>query len=81
MHTIFTTYLIDEECPKNKNEKNCALREYLKKSDLFHFTQNETLLKPTKELYRLARAEYMHAFEEIHQICRKCQMENAQRVK
>jgi hypothetical protein len=81
MHTVFTTYLIKQECPAGKTEKNCALRKYIKESDLFHIGQNETLLEPTKELYRLARAEYVSAIEEMNQICRQCQMENAQRTK
>ena len=81
MHTVFTTYLINQECPKGKTEKNCALRKYIKNSDLFHNGQNETLLEPTKELYRLAHAEYVSAIKEMNYICKHCQEKNAQRTK
>ena len=73
MRTVFTTYLINTECPKGMNEQNCPLRQWLKTQDLFHRTQNESLLLPTAELYRLARSEYIHAIEHMHQICRQCQ--------
>ena len=72
MHTTFTTYLINQECPKGMTEKNCPLRKYIKESGLFHIGQKETLLEPTKELYRLARAEYVNAIEEMNYICRNC---------
>ena len=73
MHTLFMTYLINTECPKDMNEQKCPLRQWLKTQDLFYTTQNESLLLPTAELYRLARAEYVHAIEHMNQICNKCQ--------
>ena len=81
MRTKFIVPLIDCDCPKGMTKKNCALRKYIKESDLFHIGQNEILLEPTKELYRLARAEYVSAIEEMNYICRHCQEKNAQRTK
>ena len=74
MHTKFVTPLIDHDCPEGKNEKNCPLRKYLKgKPELFKISrQDKTMLIPTAELYRLARAEYVHAIEDMNYICRNC---------
>lgn len=76
MHTIFHTTLIDQNCPKDKDENNCNLRKWLKEQDLFYVTQNNAFLEPTKEHYRLARAEYVNAINYMNQICRHCQIEN-----
>jgi hypothetical protein len=74
MHTKFVTTLIDHDCPDDKNEKNCALRKYLKEKPLLFKTskQDKTLLTPTAEPYRLARAEYIQAIEKMNSICRDC---------
>ena len=73
MHTKFVTPLIDHDCPDDKNEKNCALRKWIKKENLFKIAKNDkTMLIPTAELYRLARAEYVHAIETMNSICRDC---------
>ena len=67
------TYLINTECPKEMNEQSCPLRQWIKTQGLFHTTQNESLLLPIAPLYRLARAEYVHAIEHMNQICHECQ--------
>ncbi len=74
MHTKFVTPLIDHDCPDGKNEKNCALRKYLKEKPLLFkkSKKDKTMLIPTTELYRLARAEYIHAIENMNSICRDC---------
>ncbi len=72
MRTIFHTTLINQECPEDKTENNCPLRNWLKQQDLFYVTQNNSFLEPTKEHYRLARAEYVHAIEHMNQLCLHC---------
>ncbi len=73
MFTVFTTYLIRHECPAGMTERNCPLRKHLKEQKLFHFGANETMLEPTAELYRLARAEYVQEIDHMNQICYHCQ--------
>jgi len=81
MHTIFTTYLINQKCPESMDAKKCPLRKYLKTSDLFIIGQNETMLEPTKELYRLGREEYRQEISHMHSICHCCMTNNNQKTK
>ena len=74
MHMKLYTVLLDSRCPKDKTLKNCELMEYLQTQKLFKSNKKQpNLLKPTAETYRLARAEYIRAISEMHQICDKCQ--------
>ena len=73
MHTKFTIVAVDCECPKGMNEQNCPLRDWLKTQNYFKVNASHTELRPTEPLFRLARAPYVHAIEQMNQICRKCQ--------
>lgn len=79
MHTKFIMPVIDTECPKGKDEKNCSLRKFLKETKLFKISNN--IMIPTAELYRIARREYVLAFESMHQICNKCQEAKKEKIK
>ena len=72
MYTVFTTYLIQQQCPKGMNKKNCPLCEHIKTSDLFFVTQNETMLIPTKGIDALSSAEYQNEITRMHNICNNC---------
>ena len=74
MHTKFIMPVIDTECPKEMNEKNCPLRKFLDKNKLFKIKGN--VLTPVAELYRLSRAEYVQCIESMNQACNKCQRGN-----
>lgn len=66
------TLLLDYECPEGSDTKNCPLREYLKTQKLFRVKEQDNVLEPTAETYRLARAEYVQAIAKMHNICTKC---------
>lgn len=91
MHTMFYTYLIDQNCPECKNEGNCPLLEHLKREDLFKLRQIKTmrrikgkvvketqnLLVPTKDTYFLSNREYSLAIAAMNGVCMVCQKDNA----
>ncbi len=79
MHTKFIMPVIDTECPKERDEKNCPLRKFLKDTTLFRVSKN--VITPTADLYRIARHEYVIAFESMHQICKQCQSALKEKIK
>ena len=73
MYTIFTTNLINTNCPTNMTESKCPLREYIKNGqDLFHVSVNETHLVQNE--YNAEK--FMQVYEEMHRICNKCHADN-----
>ncbi|MBR0212820.1 MAG: hypothetical protein IJQ55_04405 [Alphaproteobacteria bacterium] len=82
MHMTLYTVLLDYECPEGKNTRNCQLMEYLQTQKLFKSNKKQpNLLEPTAETYRVARAEYIQAIGEMHQICNKCQEAKKEKIK
>lgn len=79
MHTKYMMPVIDTECPKERDEKNCPLRNFLKDTKLFRVSKN--VITPTADLYRIARHEYVIAFESMHQICKQCQSALKEKIK
>lgn len=75
------TLLLDYECPEGVDTKNCPLRKYLKTQKLFRVKKQDNVLEPTAETYRLARAEYVQAIAEMHNICTKCQNSVTDKIK
>ena len=81
MHMKLYTLLLDSKCPKGKTLKDCQLMEYLRTQNLFKITNQHNLLIPKAETYRLARAEYVQAIAEMHNICTKCQNSVTDKIK
>ena len=79
MHTKYMMPVIDTECPKERDEKNCPLRKFLKDTKLFRVSKN--VITPTADLYRIARREYVLALESMHQICNQCQSALKEKIK
>ena len=72
MFTIFTTYLVHQNCPECVNADNCAVRTYLaKEQNLFRPSVNEQLWEPTKS-YEDARDDYIKTLDAIHAKCKQC---------
>ena len=71
MYTIYTTYLIREQCPACMTPENCPLRAYLKTQDLFRESINSKLLEGTKP-YSTARDEYIRALDTMDKLCNQC---------
>ena len=74
MYTVYTTYLIREQCPSDMNISNCPLRNYLHRQDLFRESINSGLLEGTKP-YATARDEYIRAIDAMNEICKKCKQQ------
>ena len=80
MKAHITTDVINHECPRGVQDKDCALLKWLDNQNLFALkwqltrTGEKVLhLTPTQPLFRLARKDYTQAIEEMNQICNHCQ--------
>lgn len=72
MYTIFTTDLVNTQCPKGMNTKNCPLRKYIESGqELFHVSMNETHLVQTNP----DAEKFIKVYNEMQAICNKCKEE------
>lgn len=79
MYAHITTDIINHECPRNVQDKDCALLKWLSDQDLFSLNWQMTRtgekvlhLTPTQPLFKLPRRDYTQAIEEMNQICNHC---------
>ncbi len=81
MHAHITTDIINHECPRNMQDKDCSLLKWLNdgqnlfslKWELTPNGEKMLHLTPTRPLFMLARRDYVQAIEEMNQICAHCE--------